>query len=66
MPVEHPDYRNNIEQLNRMFPKKEMLTIADIMKVYGYKSPSSVHLHFKLTRGKLSKASLARHMCERS
>lgn len=66
MPVEHPDYRNNLEQLNRMFPKKEMLTIADIMKVYGFKSKTSVYSYFKLTCGKLSKASLARHMCERS
>ena len=66
MPVEHPDYRNNIEQLNRMFPEKEMLTVADIMKVYGYRSPTSVRQNFKLTNGKLSKTSLARHMCERS
>lgn len=66
MPVEHPDYRNNLEQLNHMFPEKEMLTIADIMKVYGFKSTSSVRNNFKLTNGKLSKVSLARHMCERS
>ena len=26
MPREHEDYRNNLEQLNRLFPDKEMLT----------------------------------------
>lgn len=66
MPLEHPDYRHNIEQLNRMFPEKEMLSIVDIMKVYGFKNPGSVRNNFKLENGKLSKASLARHMCERS
>ena len=25
MPREHEDYRNNLEQLNRLFPDKEML-----------------------------------------
>lgn len=66
MPVEHPDYRHNIEQLNRMFPEKEMLCIPDIMKVYGFKSKTSVIRNFKLTNGKISKATLARKMCERT
>ena len=65
MPNEHPDYRHNLEQLNRIFPYKEMLTIPEIMQIYGFKSKSSVYSNFKLTNGKLSKATLARHMCER-
>lgn len=66
MPVEHPDYRHNIEQLNRMFPEKEMLSISDIMRAWGFKSRTSVYANFKLRNGKLSKAALARHMCERT
>lgn len=58
------DYRNNIEQLNRLFPDKEMLNCRDIMKVYGYKSETTVRNHFKLTNGKISKAKLARIMSE--
>lgn len=38
MPREHEDYRNNIEQLNRLFPMKEMLTVTEAQRVMGYGS----------------------------
>lgn len=65
MAREHPDYRGNIEQLNRMFPEKEMLTVPDVMKIYGWKSANSVYTHFGqyIKLSKISKAQLARLMC---
>lgn len=64
MAREHPDYRNNIEQLNRYFPDKEMLTAREIMPILGYKSETSVRANYPMTRGKISKAKLARLMCD--
>lgn len=63
MPREHLDYRNNIEQLNRLFPEKEMLTVPEVMQVTGYKSAASVRSNFPIVRGRISKAQLARLMC---
>lgn len=65
MALEHPDYRANIEQLNLKFPDREMLTLADVAEVYGYKNPGSARYKFgcHLQLGKISKAKLARLMC---
>lgn len=65
MAREHPDYRTNIEQLNRLFPEYEMLTLKDVMQVLGYTDPRPVkkYLGDSFVNGKLSKARLARYMC---
>lgn len=63
MAREHPDYRNNIEQLNRYFPEKEMLTVQEVTTVLGYKSPASVYRNYSIRNGRISKAQLARQMC---
>lgn len=65
MPREHPDYRSNIEQLNRLFPDYEMLSLKDVMQVLGYTDPRPVkkYLGGRFVNGKLSKAALARYMC---
>jgi hypothetical protein len=60
---EHPDYRANIEQLNRLFPEREMLTIRETMQVLGYTSPNTVKKYLRFVHGKISKAALARYMC---
>ena len=36
MAREKEDYRANIEQLNRLFPEREMLTIKEVMQILGY------------------------------
>ena len=63
MAREKEDFRINLEQLNRLYPDREMLTIPEIMGVLGYKSANSVRKNIRLVNGKASKATLARYMC---
>lgn len=58
------DYRPNLERLNELFPDKEMLTVSDVMRVYGAKNPRSLTVKFigEGYRRRVSKASLARQM----
>lgn len=63
MPREHPDYRNNFEMLNELFPGKCMLSVEDVMAVTGYKSQNAVRNNYPIVRGRISKAQLARLMC---
>ena len=65
MAREKEDYRTNIEQLNRLFPTYEMLTMKEVMQVLGYSDPRPVKkvLGNSFVNGKLSKAALARYMC---
>lgn len=56
-------YRDNIEQLNRLFPEREMLTIRETMQILGYTSPNTVKKYITFVNGKVSKAALARYMC---
>lgn len=63
MPREKEDYRANIEQLNRLFPEREMLTIKETMQILGYTSPNTVKKYLTFVHGKISKAALARYMC---
>lgn len=65
MPREHEDYRNNLEQLNRLFPDKEMLTAADAMMVWGVTSVNTIKKYVPFTNRRVSKATLARCMCGR-
>lgn len=65
MSREKEDYRANIEQLNRLFPEREMLTIQETMQLLGYGSKNTVkkYLGTKMVNGRISKAALARYMC---
>ena len=63
MAREKEDFRINLEQLNRLYPDREMLTIPEIMSILGYKSPNTVRKHIRLVNGRASKAVLARYMC---
>lgn len=65
MAREKEDYRANIEQLNRLFPEHEMLTLKEVMQVLGYSDPRPVKkfLGNSFVNGKLSKVALARYMC---
>lgn len=66
MAREHPDYRDNLELLNRRFPDHDILTTEEIMQVTGYKCPKTVLLKFKdafVAPGKISKVKMARWLC---
>lgn len=60
---EHPDYRATIEQLNRLFPDRELLTVHEVMQITGYKTKDSIRKHFPVINGKVNKATLARCLC---
>lgn len=60
MPRELPDYRNPIEQLNMLFPGRELLTVPEVMQITGYKSRSSIYKFFSVVNGRVNKATLAR------
>lgn len=65
MAREKEDYRTNIEQLNRLFPDYEMLSLKEVMQVLNYSDPRPVKkfLGGNFVNGRLSKAALARYMC---
>jgi hypothetical protein len=65
MAREHPDYRNIIEQLNTMYPGRELLTIEEVMKITGYTSRTSVQRYYGsgFKNRRITKAALARMMC---
>lgn len=65
MAREKEDYRENIEQLNRLFPEREMLTLPEVMQILGYSSRNTVkkYLGAKIVNGRISKAAIARYMC---
>lgn len=63
MAREYEDYRNTIEQLNRLFPEKELLTMDDVMKITGYKSKDSVRKRYPFINRRINKATLARCLC---
>ena len=65
MAREKEDFRENIEQLNRLFPEREMLTLPEVMQILGYGSKNTVkkYLGAKIVNGRISKAAIARYMC---
>ena len=63
MAREKEDFRVNIEQLNRLFPDREMLTMRETMQILGYSSINTVKKYIRFVNGKVSKAALARYMC---
>lgn len=63
MAREKEDLRLNIEQLNRIIPDREMLTMAEAMQVMGYRSVNTAKKYIHFTNGKVSKVALARVMC---
>lgn len=64
MAREKQDFRIILEQLNGLFPGREVLTLQEVMALTGYRSPSSVRAHFSIVRGRINKVTLAREMCQ--
>ena len=63
MPREKEDFRSNLEQLNRLFPEREMLTVRETMQIMGYSSQYTAKKYIPFKNAKVSKATLARIMC---
>ena len=61
MPREKPDYRATLEQLNALYPGRELLTAAEVMTVTGYTSTKSIQRHFpSVCGGRYNKTTVAR------
>lgn len=61
MAREKPDFRSTLEQLNSQYPGRELLTMAELMEITGYKTRDSVTKHFPtVCGGKFNKATVAR------
>ncbi len=61
MARERPDYRNTLEQLNMLYPNRELLTAEEVQAVTGYKTKDSIRKHFpSVCGGKYNKTTVAR------
>ena len=61
MAREKPDYRATLEQLNTLFPGRELLTLDEVKAVTGYRTRDSVTRHFPtVCGGKYNKTTVAR------
>ena len=58
-------YRDNLALLNERFPDHDLLTMAEVKQVTGFKHKDTVmkHLGSKFVNHRLSKVALARYMC---
>lgn len=62
MPREKEDFRANLEQLNRLFPDREMLGIPEAMQIMGWESRTTAYQHLNIVKGKVRKVRLAKEM----
>lgn len=61
MAREKPDYRATMEQLNDLYPGRELLTLDEVKAVTGYRTGDSVRKHFpSVCGGKYNKTTVAR------
>lgn len=62
--MEHPDYRNNLEDILSFFNGKRVLSIQEITRYTG-KDPRWVKSHLGIEKGTcISAPTLARKLCE--
>lgn len=61
--MEHPDYRNNLEQVLAFSQGRQMLTIREVMQFTGIRHYSTIHKRFPFIDGYISAATLARRLC---
>lgn len=61
MAREKLDYRSTMEQLNRLYPDRELLTLEEVKAVTGYRTRNSVIKHFpSVCDGRFNKSTVAR------
>lgn len=64
MAREKEGYRDNIEQLNRLFPSYEALTLAEVAQVMNCSIKTvQRNLGHLMIQRKIMKTALARYMC---
>lgn len=61
MARERPDYRATLEQLNELYPGRELLTQEEVKQITGYKTKDSIRKHFpSVCGGRYNKTTVAR------
>lgn len=61
MAREKQDFRATLEQLNTLYPGRELLTVDEVKTVTGYRTLDSVKKHFpSVCGGKYNKTTVAR------
>ena len=63
MPREHPDYRDNLELLNAMFPGAALLQAYQVRQATGWTSDRTVRRNLPTINGRVSKVALAKFLC---
>jgi len=61
--MEHPDYRNNLEQVLAFSNGRQMLTVGEVKQFTGIRHYQTIHKRFPFVGGYISAATLARRMC---
>lgn len=61
--MEHPAYRDNLEQILKFSNGRQMLTIGEVMAFTGIRHYTTIHKLFPFTGPYISAATLARCMC---
>ena len=63
MARESPDYRDNMELLNTMFPEIAMLDIEQVKTATGWKDFRTIKKYLPVIGNRVSKTALAKMMC---
>ena len=61
--MEHPAYRDNLEQILEFNGGRQMLTVSEVGRSTGLKDPRTIRRHFPFVKNLISAATLARCMC---
>ena len=68
MAREHPDYRDNLELLNRRFPDKDFFSVKEIQAYVGWKSDKTAYRHlseYVNASGLAFKTDFAKFLCKK-
>lgn len=62
--MEHPAYRDNLEQILTFSHGRNLLNIKEVLAFTGLKDYRTIHRCFTFVNGYISAATLARQLCE--
>lgn len=63
MPREKPDYRDNLELLNILYPGVVMLDIDQVKAITGWLDSRTVRKYLPVVGDRVSKVAVAKMMC---
>lgn len=62
--MEHPDYRNNLEDILTFTQGRHLLSIGDVQKYTGITNTQTINKRFPMIKGYISAPALARCLCK--